>query len=92
MYYTFFIKQGVHCSNVNNNEADCTRQPGLCKWDPSRPLSSCYAEICPPRVPPPGGRPCCDVASGVAAGQCAAPETEITSVCDFQLPQCTVPQ
>jgi hypothetical protein len=93
MYFTFFVKQGRFCSN-DKNQTECTAQPGLCKWDAQR-ADPCYAEICPPRVPPPGNKPCCDVAPGVEAGDCNPPsKTGITSVCDFQLPQCggAVPQ
>jgi hypothetical protein len=88
MYFTFFVKQGNFCS-TSKDETECLQQPGLCKWDAGRP-DSCYAEICPPVAPPPPGvRPCCDIAPGVAAAECNAPSTAITSVCDFNLPQCS---
>eukprot|EP00756_Hemistasia_phaeocysticola_P041393 Hpha_TRINITY_DN16914_c1_g1::TRINITY_DN16914_c1_g1_i13::g.53926::m.53926 len=88
MYFTFFVKQGRFCSN-DKNQTECLEQPGLCKWDAGR-ADSCYAEICPPAVPPPPGvRACCDVAPGVESGECAAAATAITSICEFNLPQCS---
>jgi hypothetical protein len=90
MYFTFFVKEGHACSNTKTSQADCEASPSVCKWNEA--TSECVAEICPPVGPPPGARACCDVAPGVETGDCAAEDTAITSVCDFNLPQCASSQ
>jgi hypothetical protein len=86
MYFTFFVKEGHWCANSKSNQAECEASPSVCKWNAA--TSECYADICPPVQPPPGQRPCCDVAPGVESGSCNADDTAITSVCDFNLPAC----
>jgi len=86
MYFTMMIKEGSWCAD--KTEAECLLEPGLCKWDAT--ATSCNAVVCPapaPGPPPPAVPPtCCDVAPGVESGNCSA--TEITSVCNFNLPVC----
>jgi hypothetical protein len=87
MYFTFFVKEGHLCTNSKSSAAECEQTPSVCKWNAA--TSECYADICPPVVPPAGKRACCDVAPGVESGDCNADDTAITSVCNFQLPQCS---
>jgi hypothetical protein len=87
MYFTFFVKRGHFCTN-DKTEEECLEGNSVCKYDALAPVDKCYAEICPPVVPPPGRRPCCDIAAGVETADCNAEETAITSVCDFILPEC----
>jgi hypothetical protein len=88
MYFTFFVKQGHDCSTTGKSSAaECEQTPSVCKWNAA--TSECYADICPPVVPPAGKRACCDVAPGVESGNCNADDTAITSVCNFKLPQCS---